>query len=627
MKVKELILVFPNRGDGQIVITDVYKIMKRYWLIIVAFLIYSIIEAKETKHSTTKTQILSSMVKRDTLWMGDAKNGVTKISCNGLWGLMDSTGTIICKPKYDKIFEMHTDLTIVLLNGKYGVINDKGKEIVAPSLAFIDDYFDHRAWVLNEKNGKWGCFDEKGHLIIDFNYQSVSRFCNGYALCLNDDVYELVSKSNKLIYKVPKIYVSSYRESFFLDKVWVSEQKTNIERKVNKQKIEKYSNSLPSYFHFNENIAAIPAKIKDELRFVFINTNGQQVIKSTYEDVKLFQNGLAPVKEKGKWGLIDLAGRQKIEFQYDSIEYATQDLFIVVKNGLYGIINSKNINVFPSHFKKIEYVLGTLFSVLETTHTSFTTRSYLDSQLFLDSWSIWGSKTNIFLNQEQYDRILPVNENFFLAIKYSVVEQRIENRDFFSLRDHFARKPISLYNIDQRIQVINKNGEFLGKEYEIRRETIGTTNLSISEIGRATNLSAIDDDYYYMFLINNTLLFLDQTGVLVKDSTTIDFLLHKNDNKVLLSIQDKKTGKYGVRDGVGDNIIRCNYDSIGIEESGFILLSKDKYGFADLAGKIILEPIYDSVQVMPDGMIKVRSKDYDYYFLNKSTRTLIPVKQ
>lgn len=64
-----------------------------------------------------------------TYWIDFFENDVARIYKDGYVGLIDSTGTIICKPKYDAIFNLENGTYRVSLNNKYGLMDKNGNEI------------------------------------------------------------------------------------------------------------------------------------------------------------------------------------------------------------------------------------------------------------------------------------------------------------------------------------------------------------------------------------------------------------------------------------------------------------------------------------------------------------------
>lgn len=116
-------------------------------------------------------------------------NDATAVFKNGRIGLIDIWGNEILSPKeYDYIWWIPTDeLVRVENNNKEGFLDwKKGKEIVKCIYDAVSPFYEGLAKV--KLNSKWGFIDNKGEIIIPIEYESAGTFSNGLAS---------VRKSNK----------------------------------------------------------------------------------------------------------------------------------------------------------------------------------------------------------------------------------------------------------------------------------------------------------------------------------------------------------------------------------------------------------------------------------------------
>ncbi len=131
--------------------------------------------------------------------LGKPQLGVIPAQFEEGWYLIDLKGNKLSK-KYDYIsdwggsyinFEGKKSLRLnVELNGKVGLINEKGEEILSPQYEVIGFYSDNYVSVnvggsYNERRSfkgvTWGFLDENGKVVISIKYESVSNFKNGLA--------------------------------------------------------------------------------------------------------------------------------------------------------------------------------------------------------------------------------------------------------------------------------------------------------------------------------------------------------------------------------------------------------------------------------------------------------------
>jgi len=171
-----------------------------------------------------------------------------KVQLNGKWGIVNRSGEEIVPPKYDSISDWKSnDIRVVRLNGKYGFINEHGREFIPPqyelayNFVFVNDQW--RAAV--QQNYKWGFINLEGKTVIPCHYEAVKSF-------------------------------------------------------------------VPSYIP-GEGLAAVQLSSK----WGFIDVNGKLVISCDYTEVRSYLNGRAAVKKFGKWGYVDVNGRQVVPFIYD----------------------------------------------------------------------------------------------------------------------------------------------------------------------------------------------------------------------------------------------------------------------------------------------------------------------
>ena len=85
---------------------------------------------------------------------------------------------------YDYIDEFKAGYAFVYLNGKMGMINSEGEEIIPPEYDHIDDFGkENQTWIYN--NGLMGLINKEGQIIIPVKYNYLEIFVDGYKAYLN----------------------------------------------------------------------------------------------------------------------------------------------------------------------------------------------------------------------------------------------------------------------------------------------------------------------------------------------------------------------------------------------------------------------------------------------------------
>jgi len=83
----------------------------------------------------------------------------------------------------------------------------------------------------------------------------------------------------------------------------------------------------------------------------FINNKGEWVIEPSYDKVRAFVNGLAPVAKDKKWGYIDTTGKVVIPLKFRDAEIFSNDGLAPIKNDkLWGFINTSGEQVIADKY-------------------------------------------------------------------------------------------------------------------------------------------------------------------------------------------------------------------------------------------------------------------------------------
>ncbi len=105
---------------------------------------------------------------------------------NGAQGLMDLSGKVIVPCLHDQVWYDQQLHISILVNGDKAIIYDmqRNKKIPfyygAANLDFV--WYDKGSgYYMTCMNGKWGCLNEEGELVIPFEFRALSGFVNGKA--------------------------------------------------------------------------------------------------------------------------------------------------------------------------------------------------------------------------------------------------------------------------------------------------------------------------------------------------------------------------------------------------------------------------------------------------------------
>ncbi len=325
------------------------------------------------------------------------------------YGYIDYTGKMLVEPKYESItrFLEHDDIFLSFMdNGKNGIIKNK-KIMVNPKYQSITYYNTSKVFVVN-KNGRYGVlnqkgdeilkteysecivlgeyisvknneqmmlFDVHGNLVNTNTYKSIQPTDNPYYFIAKDesDFYCIISKDAQINDNYTNIRYAF--DNFFIftnqeGKSGVLETYTGIELEPkydnivlldgakalearNENMTDIYSNKIEKILSMENGIVEKVSPdyfvVYSDKDMKYINKNGEEV-KNTdiFKDRKLY----ATQSPEGKWGFVDSSGSMKVDYKYDRVtELNDYGYAGVVKDGLWGVINDSGEEIVAPEYK------------------------------------------------------------------------------------------------------------------------------------------------------------------------------------------------------------------------------------------------------------------------------------
>ena len=274
------------------------------------------LNSKNTEIFTEYSQIetIENFDKNNNLWYED---NVLKVQKDGKYGLIDLAGKEILPCEYENItvvFGVKNSIKIQK-DGKYGLVTAEGTKILEPEytdiLNFGEDYKDGYIVVNAEK--KYGVVDYLGKQLLQANYEKVEQI-------YGKDLFVIAEAGKqKLVNSAGEVQLESGYESI-------------------KQILEYTTQGIV---------------FKKADKFGVMNTKGEVLIPNEYDDLKEIKDGTFIAKKADKFGVIDLKNGVKVEFIYTSITYnKTADLILAEDAEL-------NTSVIDSNFEvKLKGILS-----------------------------------------------------------------------------------------------------------------------------------------------------------------------------------------------------------------------------------------------------------------------------
>ena len=273
-----------------------------------------------------------------------------------IWKIVDSLGyeQKLAEHIYE-VFEPHNGIAQIRsweraeYDNKLGLIDSLGNIILTPKYTGIDNVFKNsRARVINSEYGKWGIINDKGEEVVPPIYEFISEIKKGVAS-----------------FSVGSSIESRFDGEYVIGGTWglmnVDQGKILTEPKyqflsITHDGIGKVNVGGSTFNDYGEIIGG---------KWGLINSKGEEITKIIYDELTFLGNGLFKVKMGGRWdddylhggkeGLITHLGQELVPAKYEEIESfrdGYSKAIIAKKIGLLSI----NGEVLPPIYTNIYFV-------------------------------------------------------------------------------------------------------------------------------------------------------------------------------------------------------------------------------------------------------------------------------
>ncbi|OJV40678.1 MAG: hypothetical protein BGO29_05570 [Bacteroidales bacterium 36-12] len=312
-------------------------------------------------------------------------NGVAIVLQNGKMGLIDTIGQEILAPKYDIIYAFQEELAVMQLNNKKGIIDMAGKEIVEPN---YDELAIQRDGILVKQDGKVGLIDKTGKEIVAPKYDEVAIQRDGI-LVKQDGKVGLIDMTGK------EIVAPKY------DGITIEKDKILVKQNGKIGLIDKTGKEIvaPKYDGVEGEFYGGAMRVTLNNRTGFVDKTGREIIPPRYEAANRFDNGKASVSLNGRTFCIDLNGKEvdcpriytgpRTKINYQSVEYFNASSR-GSKAGTYNLQKGVKMKFEFTTSSISEYIEGDIraWSLIESRqiiHSAYTTRQGAQGVMFVTS--------------------------------------------------------------------------------------------------------------------------------------------------------------------------------------------------------------------------------------------------
>lgn len=243
-------------------------------------------------------------------------DGYASYCADGKYGIIDRNGEVIVKNTTDmsSIFYGDSEMAAIIENGKACYIDKDGYKVRVPDENYTYLGIVSASRILACLNGKYGYVNKDMEPQTEFEWEDATAIVSKLGAVKKDDKWAIVNNRieplTDFIYE--DIIYDENRVCSINGLIWgMREGRYCL---INSEGEEITKNIYDDVKPF---LSDEPTAVKQGLKWGFINKNGEIVIDFQYNDALSFRNGMAPV-EMDRWGYIDLDGQFVIEETFDA---------------------------------------------------------------------------------------------------------------------------------------------------------------------------------------------------------------------------------------------------------------------------------------------------------------------
>ena len=388
-------------------------------------------------------------------------------------------------------------------------------------------------------------------------------------------------------------FIVSYPQNPFVDTAWVQLYEFELSN-YSKDVMEKFlKTDAPFKSRIKKDIElfdsiALPYSVNS--KYGFMNEDGKVMIRSSYDFVGFFQEGLAIVALNDRYGFINKHGDLQIPCKYESVGDFNNGLSIVELNGKMGMIDRNGRFLFECVYHDLGvFSEGMVYAGLNDKY------GYYDSNgkeviphKFDDAYDFHDGIANI--ENEGKQSIINTAGDYEIPLAHSGIKlyydtlYTFEEDGFYGIMNHKAQIfVVPIYT-------------------------------AISSVHNGLAIASIQDRVVY----------LDTLGTMVIDNGYEPYpnYILKGEFIDGISIAWKK-GKYG-RINVKDEIVtEFKFENIGMGTDQFPGQKKGLWGVFDSKGKVEVTPSYESLEPTGNGNY-IASRNYIMGVIDSKGNTIVP---
>ena len=250
----------------------------------------------------------------------------------GLWGYANSEGKFTIKPVFNEACPFEGNLARVCVEGKWGTISNTGLFVVSPLYESISE-FSPDSLAIVKYNGKFGLINAKGKRVQKVEYSAIEYADYGY-LVREGDRLGTVDKCGNTIFQpqfdeVVALEKRDTLDMFFKDGKWGV---MRAGREILAHKWEKMLTLLQKGEGGKPNLYLAT----QSRHFGVVTSTGEYVVPCIYDDiVKVFSGQYFVTRIKDRYGAINLKMEDLVAPILDDKPYIGEGIYRIYNDGIF----------------------------------------------------------------------------------------------------------------------------------------------------------------------------------------------------------------------------------------------------------------------------------------------------
>ena len=499
---------------------------------------------------------------------------------NNKYGVINVNGDKIIEANYNNIIIPNPEKSVFICQTENDtkVLNEKGEEILNQYTKVTpirlkntaSDLMYEKSVLEYKKDGKYGLINFAGKQIVNAKYDSIEAlpYKEGELIIKSNDKYGIININGAEIVKCKYDKIS-------IDNYYTQDSKYKLAGYIVAVKTDEGYR----YGYINSNGKILIETIYNDI--------------SRITDIKDEKNIYLLAAKNGQYGLIK-NNQLLTTNEYQSMEYNSNiNLIVVEKSKMYGVIDIQGKEIIPIQYNQID-INGMYIYVTNTQGTEVYDSNGNATNMDVNTAKIPTENENYIIsinNENNTTKYGVINKEGKKIIeeKYSYIEYLFEN--YFIASNENGKLGIIDENNNEKLELkydaVQKISNKNIVQATLANESI--TQLYSNKLQKVLEMKKanIDKNNDYIKVYNESKReYLDNNG---------NKLLNKDiykDNKLLAK---EENGKYGFADENGKITIECKYDNVTeFNKYGFAGIKQNgKWGVIDSSGNIVKEPTYE----------------------------------